>query len=85
MIEEYYVKKVETGYVICKTNRTIPLPFNYSSRQYAVQDCAEFNKYGSIAVASAYYTYKIAGNCTLNDYKYARDKWLVDNYANFDW
>lgn len=83
-IERYYVKQTETGFVICDINRTIPLPFHYTKRQSAEADAKEFNKYGTIAIARHYYNSKVAGNRCLPDYKYAYEKWLVENYKNFE-
>lgn len=84
-IERYYVKQTGTGFVICEISKTIPLPFNFIKKQTAEDYAKEFNKYGKIAVAKYYYTSKVAGNRILPDYKYAYEKWLVENYKNFDW
>lgn len=80
---KYEVKQTSTGYVITKENKKLLLPFLFSSRQYAEETCEEFNKYGYIAECSYYYFHKMAGNRNLKDYKYAYEKWLIENYKNF--
>ena len=83
-VKNYYVREIETGFVIHKIGKKIPLPFNFIAKQYAKEACEEFNKYGTIAIAAYYYRTKVAGNRNLSDSKYAYEKWLLENYKNFD-
>ena len=73
-MQRYFVDKGNIGYIIRDTQRTLPLPFNYFSRQYADEACMKFNECGYVAVAEYYYVHRVAGNGYNVTYKDWMDK-----------
>lgn len=61
MSEKYYVHETSSGFVVYQQGRNLPLPFLWSSRQYADEACEEFNKGGYKEVARYYYIAEVAG------------------------
>lgn len=61
-MNRYYVSKASVGHVISDSERTLPLPFSYMSKNCAEIDCEKFNRIGIEAIYEAYYTYRVAGN-----------------------
>lgn len=80
---EYRVEQTSSGFVIMREDKKLPLPYKFSSRQYAEEACKEFNDYGYISECSYFYCHKVAGNRKLKDCKYAYKKWLIENYKKF--
>lgn len=78
--QRYFVDTTDTGYIIKDTERTLPLPFNFISKQYADEACAEFNRGGARKVAEYYYVHKIAGNGDNLSF----DKFMEENGNMFD-
>lgn len=78
-MQRYFVDKGNIGYIIRDTEKTLPLPFNFISKQYADEACAEFNEGGHVAVAEYYYVHRVAGNGYGVTYK----DWMAKNKDMF--